>query len=185
MKTNTTEKVSRTESQGKGMKWLNRIIGGLLIGAMATGLGITYGILSDDVKVNSIHSDALDDAVTVSKEGTGFIASDTVLWDDEKIMNTIHGMSHQKVIADEKWMSVEMTQERLESLRMIVENQAEFLDHDSMYIEILDRWIAGDFSNAVNDHNDIWAMQGGSIGKAKKLATPQQERDFVESTFGN
>ncbi|WP_268872885.1 DUF6241 domain-containing protein [Neobacillus fumarioli] len=51
------------------------------------------------------------------------------------------------------------------------------------YKDILERWAAGDFSQIDKDHNTIWDLQGGTIGKATGMATPKEEMAFIEKNF--
>ena len=48
------------------------------------------------------------------------------------------------------------------------------------YVEILNRWEKGDFSQAVED-DYMWEQAGGeSAGKAKRLATPKEETAYLK-----
>ena len=72
---------------------------------------------------------------------------------------TIHSMSHQKVEAEIKWGHEQITQEKVDRLLAIAKESN--YKYKELYISILERWSKGDFSNAVDDHNSIWEMQGG------------------------
>ncbi len=39
------------------------------------------------------------------------------------------------------------------------------------------------FSNAVDDHNSIWEMQNGEVGKAIRLLTPEEEKSHIKFSF--
>ena len=65
---------------------------------------------------------------------------------EEDILNYMHGMSHQKVVAEEKWLHYEMTNERIQFLIGVVESDR-YEDSD-LYLDILNRWAEGDFSKA-------------------------------------
>ena len=91
----------------------------------------------------------------------------------------IHGMSHQKVKADEKWGFYKITDERIDWL--IEGLKIADLKHKSVYEEILNKWDKGDFSTADDDHNAIWNLQGGTIGKAYGILTPEEEKAYIES----
>lgn len=97
------------------------------------------------------------------------------------VQDAIHHMSHQKVYADVKWGRLEITEERIDRLLEVIE--ANNYRHESLYLEILRRWEAGDFSKAVEDHNSIWRLQGGTIGEAQRLYTPEEEEAYVEENF--
>lgn len=100
---------------------------------------------------------------------------------DEKIMDYLHKMSHQKIHAEAKWGFYEITDERIEWLLKSITKTEEKLIHQDVYERILDRWEDGDFSNSVDDHNMIWKLQGGSIGKALRLLTEEEEATYLEA----
>ncbi|MCC5803198.1 DUF6241 domain-containing protein [Rossellomorea vietnamensis] len=89
----------------------------------------------------------------------------------------IHAMSHQKVQAKEKWSYFKITDERIDFLL----NQLEInkYEHENTYKEILTSWKDGDFSDAVSDHNKIWRIQEGTIGKATGLLSPKAEEAYI------
>ncbi|MFA9560303.1 DUF6241 domain-containing protein [Evansella sp. AB-rgal1] len=99
----------------------------------------------------------------------------------QAVENNIHWMSHQKVYADEKWGKMRITEERIDRLIEVVE--ANSFRHEGLYLSILKRWQNGDFSRAVEDHNDIWKLQGGTIGKATRLLTEEEERIYIETHY--
>jgi hypothetical protein len=97
---------------------------------------------------------------------------------EEYIQQYIHAMSHQKVSANEKWSYFEITDERIDFLL----NQLEVNQYknENLYREILSSWKEGDFSNAVSQHNAVWNLQDGSIGKATGLLSPKEEEAFKQ-----
>lgn len=91
----------------------------------------------------------------------------------------IHGMSHQKVKADEKWGFYEITEKRIDWLlegldKVEVENKL-------TYKTILIKWADGDFSTVDEDHNRIWELQGGNVGKATGILSPEEEQKYIKS----
>ncbi|TMU84110.1 hypothetical protein FGG79_18430 [Bacillus sp. BHET2] len=89
----------------------------------------------------------------------------------------IHAMSHQKVQAKEKWSYFKITDERIDFLLSQLEiNQ---YDYEETYKDILTSWKEGDFSEAVSDHNKIWRIQEGTIGKATGLLSPKAEEAYI------
>ncbi|UKS64984.1 DUF6241 domain-containing protein [Rossellomorea marisflavi] len=97
----------------------------------------------------------------------------------EKLMRQyIHAMSHQKVRAGEKWSFFEITDERIAFLLQQLDEKN--YKNDEEYRDILTRWEKGDFSQAVGDHNTVWRLMGGNIGKAKGLLSAKQEKDYLE-----
>lgn len=100
---------------------------------------------------------------------------------EHEILNEVHGMTHQKVKADEKWGSSEITKEKVQMIYNVVEN-SDFKTR-SMLIHIIEPWLKNDFSNAVEAHNAIWDYQDGNIGKATRLLTPAEEKAYIEEKF--
>ena len=101
---------------------------------------------------------------------------------EEEIQNKIHAMSHAKVHAEEKWTHLEPTQERINRLLDVVESN-HGLKKSNLYIAILKRWKTGDFSEAVSDHNEIWELQGGTIGEATRLLSKKEEAEYRKDYF--
>ncbi|WP_146116194.1 DUF6241 domain-containing protein [Paenibacillus sp. AR247] len=53
------------------------------------------------------------------------------------------------------------------------------LRKDARYREEMD----GDFSTVDDDHNFLWMIENGSIGKAKGILTQKEEKEFIKDTF--
>lgn len=97
-----------------------------------------------------------------------------------EVQSAIHHMSHQKVEAEKKWGAILITEERVKRLYdVVVANQMEY-KYANTYIKILERWLEGDFSQAVSDHNTIWEIQDGNVGKATGLLSMKEEEKFIE-----
>ena len=94
----------------------------------------------------------------------------------------IHQMSHQKVEADEKWGFYLITEERINWLLSGLD-EVDLGDSDSeaIYKAILKRWGDGNFSQVDQDHNTIWRLQGGTIGKATGVLSQEEEEEFINS----
>lgn len=120
--------------------------------------------------------------VTLPTEETTEIEKELALDMGEiAVQNVIHAMSHQKVKAEDKWSHMPLTQERIDRLIEVVElGNYEF---SKMYLEILYRWKEEDFTKAVDDHNSIWHLQKGSVGKAYSLMTPEEEQRYIEQYY--
>lgn len=96
------------------------------------------------------------------------------------IIDSMHKMLHQKVIADKKIGFIALSSENIKKLRHMLEQSDKMLNKEK-YAEILDRWEKGDFSQAVEEHNYMWERAGGeSAGKAKRLATPKEEKIYLK-----
>ncbi|AMQ05897.1 DUF6241 domain-containing protein [Sporosarcina psychrophila] len=97
------------------------------------------------------------------------------------IQEALHGMSHQKVAAEDKWGFLPMTQDRVQRLIEVVE--ANKYISVPVYLDILNRWANNDFSRADKDHNAIWDLQEGNVGKASGLLSIEEERAFIKKYF--
>lgn len=97
----------------------------------------------------------------------------------------IHAMSHQKVKAEQKWSVHLITKQRVERLLEIAKMNQENKTYEraQLYVEILSRWAEGDFSQAIEDHNSIWQLQNGNVGKAYALLSPVEEKQYLEQYF--
>ncbi|PEF75515.1 hypothetical protein CON94_09645 [Bacillus pseudomycoides] len=96
------------------------------------------------------------------------------------IIDSMHKMTHQKVMANEKNGFIAMSPDNIKKLRQLVNDSGMLADKEK-YSQILDRWEKGDFSQAVEEHNDMWERAGGSTnGKAYRLATSEEEKTYLE-----
>lgn len=97
---------------------------------------------------------------------------------DTMYQEYIHGMSHQKVRADKKWGFYEIHPDRI---KWLLDGLDEVdVEHESVYRDILVKWQKGDFISADADHNAIWNLQGGTVGKATGILSQEEEQRYVE-----
>jgi hypothetical protein len=177
------EMVSRV---GKNKLRIKRVIIAGAIGAsiVVGGLWMGFNAMADllnPAREDSKASESLDQIGDLqTSDNYGKV---TTVWDDHKIAQTIHAMSHQKVEADQKWTSIEMTQDRIITLSNVVEQNKDTLEYYDTFTDILDRWADGDFSQADSDHNDVWYILDGTIGKATGILSDAEEKEFVEDVF--
>lgn len=166
-------------------KRIRRVLLALIV-LLGLSFGVVWGVYAffdsvlstNEENVNKSElADNMDDlASTIEKEeGYGIVMG------YETILEIMNQMTHQKVIASDKWGAIEMNQKNIDTLLYIIEEN-NFINEDLLK-EILDKWKAGDFSEIVEDHNTIWDLQGGTIGKATGEMTPEDEQKFIEATF--
>lgn len=93
----------------------------------------------------------------------------------------IHEMTHNKVYADIKFGSRPLTGESIARLIEIVEKNS--YSDEKFFLETLDAWQDGNFSNAVEVHNTIWNWHSGTVGKAERLMTPEEEQNYIDMMF--
>jgi Family of unknown function (DUF6241) len=155
------------------------------------------------ILVNMIDKKAVSSSETVSKEENTTATSQPISTKEEvnlsenpfensnsnsnlsekEILNYMHGMSHQKVVAEEKWIHYEMTSERIQYLINAIELGN--YNNEELFLDILHRWADGDFKKADKDHNKIWNLQGGNVGEATGVMTPKEEQQYLEDFKGN
>jgi hypothetical protein len=88
-----------------------------------------------------------------------------------RLTSSIHEMCNSIVVADlnARWDAGKITQDEIDR----VYDTAYALDINDKdragFIAIAERWKKHDFSKAVEDHNFVWGMLGGSIGKATEI----------------
>ncbi|WML47219.1 DUF6241 domain-containing protein [Neobacillus sp. PS3-34] len=102
---------------------------------------------------------------------------------EASVQQAIHNMSHQKVLAKEKWGALPLTPKRVKRLIEVVKANEKEYAHSDLYLGILEDWAENNFSNAVYDHNTIWRLQDGTTGEAYGIASPEEEMKFIQEHF--
>lgn len=98
---------------------------------------------------------------------------------EQDLRTVIHEMSHQKVDADQKWGKRLMEPDMVETLYLMLNNYR--YHNEDVYRAILQEWRKGNFQNAVEHHNIILELQNGTIGRATRLLTPEEEQIYIET----
>jgi len=104
---------------------------------------------------------------------------------ESQFIDYIHGMTHQKVQADEKWSLYEMNDKNISNLLDTLEKikGQQTYEHYDFYYETLIQWKKGNFENAVDVHNQIWRWSGGTTGKATRSLTDEEEQEFISQYY--
>ncbi|MEH7544297.1 MULTISPECIES: DUF6241 domain-containing protein [Bacillaceae] len=102
---------------------------------------------------------------------------------EDEVMDAIHKMSHQKVESSKKWGAIPLTSGRVNQLLKVVQKNEKNYVNSSVYLDILERWSEGDFSSVDKDHNKIWSLQGGTVGKAVGILSAEDEKKYIEANF--
>ncbi|OZI11810.1 hypothetical protein CEW92_09785 [Bacillaceae bacterium SAS-127] len=100
---------------------------------------------------------------------------------EDEVLNVMNKMTHQFVIADDKWGAIEMTPERIDQLIEIV--SANNYPNKEKMLGILENWRKGNFKKVDEDHNVIWSIQDGNIGKAKGIMSEKEQEAFKKNNF--
>ncbi|PSL24014.1 hypothetical protein B0H99_12724 [Planomicrobium soli] len=103
--------------------------------------------------------------------------------DEKRIQKYLHLMTHQKVAAKDKWGAIEMTPQNIENLMTIIKTNENYYQYADYYLEVLTQWQKGDFANAVEVHNYIWKLNGGTVGRATGLLDAEEEQAFISNHF--
>ncbi|MEH7251710.1 DUF6241 domain-containing protein [Neobacillus niacini] len=168
-------------------------VAGSIIGILACIVGV-YVYLSNDnggLKLNVKKIDPVTTKEAKTKIEKGFEApvssKETEAYEimsEGELIQEVHNMTHQKVKADKKWGSSEITAEKVQKLFDVIKNK-DFKNgsNKQMLLDILEPWITKDFTNAVSAHNRIWAYQNGTIGKATRTLSPQEELEYIQKEF--
>ena len=101
----------------------------------------------------------------------------------EDVMKTMHSMTHQKVISEEKWYNLEMAPENISAVYEFIKDSDIGFTLKRELLKIAGNWKEGNFDNIVEDHNYLWGAQNGNVGKATGVLTPEQEAEFVKENF--
>jgi len=102
---------------------------------------------------------------------------------DFQIADAIHAMSHQKIKAEEKWSFLPLTAERVTRLMDVIETNKNQYENSAIYLRILTRWSENDFSEIDREHNEIWELQDGNIGRATGILSHEEELKFIEKYY--
>ncbi|MEH6991716.1 DUF6241 domain-containing protein [Neobacillus drentensis] len=165
---------------------------GSIIGILACMVGVYFYFSNDGgLKFNLKKNDPVTTKEAQTKIEKGFeapvsskIMAEYETMREEKLIQEVHNMTHQKVEADKKWGASEITADKVQKLYEVIQTKDfKKSSHKQMLLDILEPWTRQDFSNAVSAHNRIWAYQKGNIGEATRLLTPQEELEYIEDEF--
>jgi hypothetical protein len=102
---------------------------------------------------------------------------------EEDIGEILHNMTHQKVRSEEKWGFVQMNEVNLLAVKEALKNNPDF-NQNIDFLGIVTDWLNNDFSNIVAEHNLIWKMKNGTVGKAYGILSPSEEQALIKEQFG-
>ena len=102
---------------------------------------------------------------------------------ESEVQTYLHLMTHQHIKADKKWGAVQTTPQNIKNLLVIVQTNQDAYEYSDYYIEVLELWEQGNFSNTVSVHNFAWDKKNGTVGRATGLMNKDEKRRFVEENF--
>jgi hypothetical protein len=103
---------------------------------------------------------------------------------EKDIADILHNMTHQKVRSEDKWGFVQITEVNLLALKEVLQENPAFNQNIDM-LTIVTGWLNNHFGNVVAEHNLIWNMKNGSVGKAYGILSPSEEAALVKEQFGS
>lgn len=147
------------------------IIGGLII---LVGISVgSYKVATNMVSSNSAKSKVV--AVNeIAEEKTAVLAKPVIEKVDSQkaatrieIITEIHEMANTLIIAEDNkiWGRQIVTKDSVSQLLNILNTSKPFEEKET-FIAIAKKWKSGDFANIVYDHNTVWKMLDGTIGRA-------------------
>ncbi|WP_096156515.1 DUF6241 domain-containing protein [Bacillus sp. FJAT-45066] len=179
---------------------MNRLKALVVIGAICIGMLVFFVFFMGDS--NFFKADASEEEVVVTEESKTVdeVPVETEVEVDEealtqveiefpftmsegRVKDAIHHMSHGWIWAAQKRGHLEATQERIDRLLIVVKENHEKYENAELYEEILTRWQAGDFSKAVRDHNAVWTLLEGEVGKALRLLTKEERKEYAKMYY--
>ncbi|WP_066253904.1 DUF6241 domain-containing protein [Neobacillus drentensis] len=165
-------------------KFLNRLLIGIsivgVLGVIVVGV-LIYQAMTSDWKEKVGTEASLDTDIENEAELETKITEGIYVPTEAEFQWIVHRMTHQKVAADMKVGSTEMTRGRIDELLKTID-ETDYV-HEDVYLRFLDEWNEGNFENAVEAHNEILSLQTGTIGVATQLLTPEEEQEFIEQNF--
>jgi Family of unknown function (DUF6241) len=170
------------------------IITGISLGILIVGSFGTFKIIENssdyEAKRTAIENGTMDEynAAKDSKEQTrkivsGFKEGSGIEPGSEEyaVISAMHKMTHQKIKSDKKWGAIPMNDKNIKEIKDAIENN-DYAKGPSL-MRIITKWEEGDFNSIAQDHNSLWEMQGGTVGRAYGTMTPEEEAKFIENNF--
>ncbi|MRG86767.1 DUF6241 domain-containing protein [Salinibacillus xinjiangensis] len=98
-----------------------------------------------------------------------------------KVIDVLHEMVHQKVKAEKKWGQIPMHPKTIEQVNKVIE-QGNF-ERKTELLDMVEKWEDGNFSTADEDHNFLWSIKEGNVGKAYGILSLQEEIKYIHDHF--
>jgi hypothetical protein len=101
---------------------------------------------------------------------------------EKEFLEIFHKMTHQKVRSEEKWGFIQMSEVNLLAVKEVLQDNPDFNKNIGM-LTIVNNWLKNDFSGIVAEHNQIWKLREGTVGKAYGILSPAEEDELVKEQF--
>jgi len=157
------------------------IITGILIGMIIIGIvsfKLTLGSIDRDVNDLSDASEVVNPIYFTQEpvmQNSSFAETEKLvqvieepLIENQPLLaatNMVHDMANSLIKSDHIWYTLSINKATVEELMKLI-NSIEECEEKSVLLRIAEGWKKGDFTNIQHDHNEVWNMLDGTIGKA-------------------
>lgn len=139
--------------------------------AIVVGVGI-FGVTTDYSK-NKDNLIKQSKIVTSIKTGEAVNVTSTLAIID--IIRDMHKMANSLIEADAIWGKAEMNRRNVDEMHVALYSQNDS-DEKKILMEIIQKWDRADFSSVDADHNRIWDLLNGKVGRATGANTKEVEK---------
>lgn len=152
------------------MRKKNMIIFIIVLSIIVISGSFVLGFTQYSNIINSVDKEKITEEVPIDKRKI----------QEKDILNKVHQMANTLIVAEDNqvWGQEEITKEKIDELISDLNNSG--LKYKGQVITILNRWKSGDFSQIISDHNYVWNLLDGSVGKAIKA-----NEEAVKKTIAN
>ena len=129
---------------------------GLILGA-AIAVGVWY-YGKEEITAQAPKETSKFQTSNISEKGATNPLNLSFRDDASEVLNIMNQMTHQKVVAADKWGAIPMTVENINDVYDHIESSS--YDEKESSTKNLTKWKAGDFSEVDKDHNKVLKLQG-------------------------
>jgi len=108
---------------------------------------------------------------------------ETTVYTKLEVVNMMHEMVNTLIIAEDSmvWGKKEVDKESVSELLNMIETVEDFYEK-GIVTEIASDWERGDFDNVVQDHNILWGILDGTVGKAseKNIVAVAEAKEYFK-----
>lgn len=144
----------------------------VIVGAVAV-VGLAGYAFTASAESSKMTNEKFDTLVTKDAAGRytlrgGASYGTITITTERSIVVEMHEIANNYIIADEIRGKREMTQEGLNTLilELLTVDKPEEYPHKEHLLDILSIWKQGEFFMLANDHNYVWGLLDGTVGKA-------------------
>ena len=145
---------------------------------MTIGAIVFFGAISngwDYKQFLDIKPVMAEDQVAKTKENTKentkeSVKENTKIYTELEVVNMMHEMVNTLIIAEDNrvWGKKDVNKDSVSELLNMIESAEDF-NKKVIVTEIANDWKMGNFDNVVKDHNIIWGILDGTVGRANEV----------------